>query len=104
LASNTTQAGAIRSALRPLMGSVPATIHSDSRRASSAIASWMGPAPGLSATARRSASFAPMMAKFSGSTASTAPPAAASASSVPATPMLWVTSGPEFICMVATFK
>src|SRR5688572_11892112 len=58
----------------------------------------MGPSPGVSATSTLSASLCPMMAKFSGNTASVAPSTRARSSKVPAEASFASTSGPEVIC------
>src|SRR5690349_10098806 len=63
----------------------------------------MGPLPSSSATLRLSASSSPMNAKFSGSAASCAPAAEASASKDSATARFTSTSGPDVICSAATF-
>src|SRR5215831_11181911 len=101
--SYTSDAAATRPSAPARSGTVPPTIHRRNRRADAPRKSCAGPAPSGSATARLSASFSPMKAKFSGSAARRAPRAAASSSSTPACSRFAATSGPDVICIAATF-
>ena len=80
---------------------MPPTIHIPSSRAQWPRNAWIGPSPATSATSSLSASLRPMIAKFSGSAASTAPCACARSSNPRAVARFAATSGLEVIWMTA---
>src|SRR5687767_14295923 len=79
-------------------------IHRPSSRAQWPRKACIGPSPGISATSTLSASRWPMMAKFSGNTASVAPSTRARSSKVRAEARLASTSGAEVICSTAAIE